>query len=297
MEIIDAQVHAPHPGRHLDEKYGDELPYVMGIELAREAMDSVGVDVAVFTDTLPWIERAVQMYPDRFGGSLLHDPKTPDPEEYVVRMKQVPGLVSIRLSVTNWQTMGVREPFSSGELDPVIAAAEKHGMPVFFSATGNSKLLEPVAQKHPGLTMVLDHLGLPSPPPQGPAAPDLWGTLPDVVALAEYPNVSVKFTGVTCLSKEAYPYSDLWPGLHRIIEAYGPERLMWGSDFTRLRMGWGSLEQGPRDQWGGLYGENVHFLLDTNELSRSDKEKIFGLTIRRLLQWPKVESPDGVMHP
>jgi predicted TIM-barrel fold metal-dependent hydrolase len=133
MEIIDAQVHAPHPGRHLDEAYGEELPYVVGIELAREAMDSVGVDVAVFTGTLPWIERAVQMYPDRFGGALLYDPKTPDPDEYILRLKKLPGLVSIRLSVTNWQTMGVLESFASGELEPAIAAAEKHGMPVFFS--------------------------------------------------------------------------------------------------------------------------------------------------------------------
>ena len=297
MEIIDAQVHAPHPGRHLDEAYGEELPYVMGIELAREAMDSVGVDVALFTDTLPWIERAVQMYPDRFGGAVQYDPKTPDPDEYVVRMKEVPGLVSIRLSVTDWQTLGIREAFSSGQLEPAIAAAERHEMPVFFSATGNTKALEPVAQQHPDLIMVLDHLGLPSPPPQGPVAPDVWATLPHVIALAKYPNVSLKFTGVTCLSKEAYPYKDIWPRLHEIIEAYGPDRLMWGSDFTRLRMGWGSLEQGPRDKWAGLYGENVHFLLDTTELSRSDKEKIFGLTMRRVLRWPRLASAEGVMRP
>jgi predicted TIM-barrel fold metal-dependent hydrolase len=296
MEIIDAQVHAPHPGRPLDEAYGEELAYVMGIELAREAMDSVGVDVAVFTDTLLWIERAVQMYPDRFGGSLQYDPNTPDPDTYIARLRQMPGLVSIRLPVTNWQTMGVREPFASGQLEPTIVAAEHQGMPIFFSASANAKALEPVAQKHPGLTMVLDHLGLPSPPPQGPAAPDLWAALPDVVALAKYPNVSLKFTGVTCLSEEAYPYQDLWPRLNPIIEAYGPDRLIWGSDFTRLRMGWGSLEQGPRDKWAGLYSENVHFLLDTSELSRSDKEKIFGLTLRRVLRWPKVPSIDGLMH-
>jgi L-fuconolactonase len=76
--------------------------------------------------------------------------------------------------------------------------------------------------------------------------------------------------------------------LHQIIAAYGPDRLMWGSDFTRLRMGWGSLEQGPRDKWAGLYSDNVHFLLDTTELSQSDKEKIFAFTIRRVLEWPKM---------
>jgi predicted TIM-barrel fold metal-dependent hydrolase len=116
--------------------------------------------------------------------------------------------------------------------------------------------------------------------------PDPWSTLPGVLSLAKYPNVAIKFSGAVALSKEPYPHRDLWPHLHQIVEAFGPERLMWGSDYTRLRMAPGTTERGPRAGWGGLYSDSVNYLRDTDELSSSDKEQIFAGTIRRLLRWP-----------
>jgi hypothetical protein len=47
MEIIDAQVHDPRPVRPLDPRYGEDVDLLLGCELAREAMDSVGVDIAL----------------------------------------------------------------------------------------------------------------------------------------------------------------------------------------------------------------------------------------------------------
>ena len=88
------------------------------------------------------------------------------------------------------------------------------------------------------------------------------------------------------LSREPYPHRDLWPRLHPVIEAFGPERLMWGSDYTRLRMGVGTTDRGPREEWGGLYSDAVNYLRDTSELSEADKATIFAGTIRRVLEWP-----------
>jgi predicted TIM-barrel fold metal-dependent hydrolase len=75
--------------------------------------------------------------------------------------------------------------------------------------------------------------------------------------------------------------------LHQVIDAFGPDRLMWASDFTRMRMAEGNTAlMGPKSAWGGLYSDAVGFLRDTPEISQEDKEKIFSGTIRRVLAWP-----------
>ena len=71
---------------------------------------------------------------------------------------------------------------------------------------------------------------------------------------------------------DPYPFAEVWPFLHRYVEAFGAERLMWGSDYTRCR---------------GMhtYSEAVNFLRYTDELGESDKEQILGKTLRSILHW------------
>jgi predicted TIM-barrel fold metal-dependent hydrolase len=142
-----------------------------------------------------------------------------------------------------------------------------------------------VAERHPNLTMVIDHLGV-SQSPVSPPRADNWDRLDGLLGLAKYPNVHVKFSGAPVLSREPYPHHDIWPYLHKIVDAFTPDRLMWGTDFTRLRSRPVSGDLAPREDWH-LYSDSVNYLRDTTELSASDKEKIFGLTIRRVLRWPK----------
>ena len=123
--------------------------------------------------------------------------------------------------------------------------------------------------------------------------PDPWDKLPGVLGLAKYPNVHVKFSGAPLLSREPYPHTDLWPNLHKIIDAFTPDRLMWGTDFTRMRWKPGSTDLAPRERWR-LYSDCLNYLRDTNELSASDKEKLFGTTIRRVLRWPMPRSRASV---
>jgi predicted TIM-barrel fold metal-dependent hydrolase len=49
-------------------------------------------------------------------------------------------------------------------------------------------------------------------------------------ALAHHPRVYVKISAFYALGKKQYPYTDLVPMIHALYDAYGPERLMWGSD-------------------------------------------------------------------
>jgi L-fuconolactonase len=119
-----------------------------------------------------------------------------------------------------------------------------------------------------------------------PPRDEPWDRLPGLLSLAQFANVQVKFSGAPALSREPYPHHDVWPYLHQVINAFGPERLMWGSDFTRLR--WVPVVGGlaPRDQWR-FYSDSVNYLRDTTEIGPRDKELIFAGTIRRVLRWPK----------
>jgi predicted TIM-barrel fold metal-dependent hydrolase len=286
VEIIDAQVHQPHAGKSIDG-YGPEVDRLVSIELVREAMDCVGVDAALLNASEEFVDAAIMRYPERFAGCFWWNPETPNPHEWIRQYLAHPAHLAIRVKMVDWTTDALNHEFDSGRLEPLFAAAEKEGVPLFFSTHGLAGSLGPIAKAHPGLTVIVDHLGLSQPPVVKQRA-NPWDRLPAVLGLAEYPNTAVKFSGAPALSLMAYPHTDIWPHLHKIIDAFGPDRLMWGSDFTRLRMAEGNTTlNGPKSAWAGLYSDSVNYLRDTNEVSQAEKEKLFGGTIRRILRWPR----------
>jgi predicted TIM-barrel fold metal-dependent hydrolase len=90
-------------------------------------------------------------------------------------------------------------------------------------------------------------------------------------------------TGVPGLSLEGYPFHDLVDPVNRIIDAFGPPRLMWGSDYTRLMMGH-DLSRGKPVR---TYGEILLFMKEVIQLSQSDRELILGDSLRRIYRWSK----------
>lgn len=286
MEIIDAQIHEVKPPVAIDPAYGEDVRLLVGVEICREAMDAVGVDAALLFAPQAYMDAAVARYPERFAGALTFDYAAEDIEEQVATYRSRPGMLAGRNLVGNAATAELRPEFHAGKFDRLHAAAEKYDLPLFFSTHGHTDVMAGVAERYPGLTMVIDHLGL-SQSPVSPPRPDPWDKLPGILSLAKYPNVHVKFSGVPLLSKQAYPYPDVWPYLHKIIDAFTPDRLMWGTDFTRMRWlpGAGS-ELAPRSRWK-LYSDCLNYLRDTTEISAEDKEKMFSTTIRRVLRWPR----------
>ena len=292
MEIIDAQIHEPRPRKPLDPKYDEEANLLVNVEIAREAIDCVGIDVALCFARQEFCDAATQRYPDRFAGAVPFDAykNDDDLEERVANFRKHPGNVAIRNSPGNPSTAEIRPEFVNGEFERLYTYCEKYNVPLFFSTHGQANLMEPVIQKHPGLTIVIDHLGL-AQAPVSPKETATWDKLPNIVALAKYPNVHVKFCGAPTFSKEPYPHKDVWPYIHQIIKAFTPDRLFWGSDFTRMRSR-PAPEGGPapRSEWR-FYSDALNYLRDTDELSASDKEMMLGGAIRKALRWPKV--PDG----
>lgn len=282
MAIIDAQIHRVQLPRPWG--FGDESGLGLAVELAREGMDAVGVDAALINSGADFIDAAVAAYPGRFAGSETVQPGRPDLRDHVAGYRDRPGRLALRVTVRDWVTGTVTEDYESGRLTPIFAAAEDAGLPIFLSAQGQPQAAEQVARDFPGLTLILDHLGLPQPPPMK-VADDPWELLPAFVALAKYPNVAVKFCGGLTLARQPFPHRDAWPHLMTMVEAYGPDRLMWASDYTRMRMATGTVELGPRSRWATTYLDSFAFVRDTDELTATEKAAILGGTIQRLLRW------------
>jgi hypothetical protein len=154
---------------------------------------------------------------------------------------------------------------------------------------GNLAAPDEVAGRYPDLTLVVDHFGMLQPPATERDSPP-FRTLPELLALARHPNVAVKFCGAPALSQQAYPYADVWPELEQVLEAFGPDRLLWASDISRFwgRIGFDTRIPNGEEEYDGkhTYGEALHYLRDTDRLSRSDKEWLLGGTVQKLLGWP-----------
>jgi predicted TIM-barrel fold metal-dependent hydrolase len=54
-----------------------------------------------------------------------------------------------------------------------------------------------------------------------------------VLDLARRPNAVIKVSGACTLSREPYPFPDIWDPLARVFDAWGFERCLWGTDWTR----------------------------------------------------------------
>lgn len=288
MEIIDAQIH--QPASWLDEPEDDgDRESRLATEISLAYLDSAGVDRAVISANSmewKWAEFAAAAFPDRFAltPSNFLDVETPDIEEQLVELKNNPSVIGYRQSI-NWPQETV-EKLKDGRLDRLFRACAKLDLPLMVLVAGDAALAGRIARSHPDLSLVVDHLGVPQPPVFQEADTPPWKSLPKLLRLARYENVTVKFSGAPTLSSAPYPFDDLWPHLDRVVEAFGPERLMWGTDIMRVT---GRIAHKTwQVDYPGLhsYAEAVGFLRDTDRLSQSDKEQMFAGTLRRVLGWP-----------
>lgn len=275
MLTIDAQVHAyerNHPGRPWvgflhgpDEVTGDDMV---------AAMDAVGVDGALLVSPYSMYRYdasyALQVYakyPGRFGLIKPVDPTDPTVTETIAEWAATKGTVAIRIMMRDNVST---DPADAG-LNRVLAAAARHSLPVNLLCSGRLEQAGELATRNPDTRLVIDHLGLQQPfEPPAPAAP--WAGLPEVLALAPHKNISVKISGACTLSHEPFPYKDIWDPLARMFDAFGFDRCMWGTDWTRAV---GIL----------TYQQGVEAFRVTDRLSDSERSALMGETLKRVYGW------------
>ena len=122
------------------------------------------------------------------------------------------------------------------------------------------------AAEHPGLTFVLDHLGK---PPVTSGRVDTWAA--DVRALAALPNTVCKLSGlVTEADGHSWTVADLRPYGDTVVNAFGPDRLMFGSDW-------------PVSTLAATYPQVLDTARSlTTALSPTEQQAVFGTTATRV---------------
>ena len=275
MRVIDVQVHPfdrDHPGRPwAGPSHG--LLSASGEEMVA-AMDSVGVDAAVMVSSFnayrfdpSYALEVYNRWPDRFRVVTPVDPTDPAIEDVVARWAETPGARGIRILLRDGMPTDPDHP----GLVRAFTAAGRLGLPVNVLCWGALERGEAVLRRFPDTVIVIDHLGLLQ-PAHPPVPADVWAALPQLLALARYPNARVKISGTCTMSHRPFPYDDIWDNVLRIIGAFGIDRCMWGTDWTRT-IGMLTYEQGVRP-----YRE-------TTRLTAEEKARLMGGTLEQVYRW------------
>ena len=236
MPIIDSQVHAyeANTPKRPWHSVPNWPPHVTGDEMVAE-LDKLGIDGAIFISAFglyqydaSYAVQVQQAHPGRFAIVKPVNPNDPAVDDVIAEWKKTPGAVGIRIMMP--QEAGL-DPTSPG-LDRVMRAAVKHDLPVNVLFWGNVDAGTTLIDRHPDTRFIIDHLGILQ--PRVPPAPEHpWADLPKILDLAKRKNAVIKVSGACTLSKQPYPYPDIWEPLARVFDAWGLERCLWGTDWTR----------------------------------------------------------------
>ncbi|GAB3285535.1 amidohydrolase family protein [Kineosporia babensis] len=283
MDIVDAQLHLPTPARPW--QHGDESLPDLQIEILLAQLDAAGVDSAVLVHTPHLFPaevciQAATAYPDRFATVLEYDESALDIAEQIADIRHRPGVVGARINTIFPPANAER--LRAGAYENLLSAAETHGVPVCVLAAGNLTDVADVARTHPDLSLTIDHLGL-AQPPFAPVDTSPWHGLDDLLSLAALPNVAVKLSGAPTLSTTGYPYPDIWPHLNRVLESFGVDRVMWGTDHHRILGRFPGMDPLPKYPGYHSYAQGLHYLLDNDQLTIDEKAALLGGTTRRIL--------------
>jgi predicted TIM-barrel fold metal-dependent hydrolase len=271
--IVDAQVHlwkAETPDRPWTPGRVAQLPEPFSYDKLVPMMNEAGVDRVVIVppswegDRIDYAQEAVQKFPGRFG-IMGRVPLQPQSAALLPAWKQQNGMLGIR--VTFQGPLGAH--LSDGSLDWFWPAAEKAGIPIMFLG-GKMSDWAVIAERHPQLTLIIDHMGL-----SGEIAKEkkIPGAIDESVTLAKFANVSVKLSGAPGYSSEPYPFRDMAPHIHRMFDAFGQRRSYWGTDMTN------SFAK-------ATYRQRVtHFTEELPFFTEEDKDWVMGRGILERLKW------------
>jgi predicted TIM-barrel fold metal-dependent hydrolase len=240
-------------------------------------MDEAGVDAAVIhppswdPGATDLAMQAVCNYPGRFAimGALPLD--QPQSRARIATWRQQPGMLGLRyLFLDDPAQRWLRD----GSLDWLWASAEAAGVPIAVLATDSLGALGAIAERNPALRLTIDHLGGRGGNTTLKDAAAMTH-MPELLALARHPNVAVKATGAPGYSGEAYPYPAMHLYLRQIYDAFGPSRMFWGTDITKMPCSW--------RQCVTMFTEELRWLSD------DDKRLVMGDAICAWWGWERAE--------
>ena len=276
--IIDSQIHAYEantPKRPWQSPRDNWPRSATGDETVAE-MDKLGIDGAIFISAFSlyrydssYAVEVQRKHPGRFAIVKPVDPDDPAVADVIAEWKKTPGAVGIRIMPTK-EAGRDRSPSDPG-FDRIMRAAVRNDLPVNMLCWGNLDVGAAIIDRHPDVRFILDHLGILQ-PHAPPAPPEPWADLPKVLAIAKRPNVVIKVSGACTLAKKPYPFPDIWDPLQRVFDAWGFERCLWGTDWTRA-FAVVNYEQATKP------------FLETKRLSDSERAMLMGGACAKAYRW------------
>ena len=281
MLITDAQVHiwransAARPWRAGEKSHRE--PPLEADELLRE-MDAAGVARAVLVPPFLDGERndlvleAARSHPERFAAMGRLDLEDPASRERIATWREQPGMRGFRYS---FHRPAIAALLAEERVDWLWDESQKAGVPIMVHVEhGVLQHVDRVAARYPRLKLILCHMSLPMRKKDDEAFRDL----DKLLGLAKRPNIGVKVSALPCYTDEPYPYRTLHAHVRRVYDVFGPKRMFWGSDLSRLPP-------------SATYRETVTmFTEEMAWLSADDLEWIMGRGLSEWLDWKPAAS-------
>jgi predicted TIM-barrel fold metal-dependent hydrolase len=283
MIVTDVQVHlweAESPDKPWPKPQArpPHKPNGFGADEMLAEMKAAGVDRAVIVpptwsgDSNDYALAIANRHPERFAVIGRYNPKAPGASAQLDNWLKQPHMLGVRMS---FHVKPFVDWLDDGTLDSFWAKSERAQIPVMALLPGIVGKLRPVAERHPELKVLIPHMGC----VLNKHGAEAFADIEELVALARYPNVVVNVSSAPCFSKDPFPFRDIAPYLRRIYDAYGPHRMLWGADLSRLTSTYREcLEQ---------FSRRLDFL------SATDKEWILGKTLASVLNWPEPKTAPG----
>ena len=263
MLDVDAQIHLWKNHKPSNVNHRQVTDYTAADAL-RE-MDEGGVDAALIhppgwdPDSNALAVEAARQHPGRLAILANFPLDKPESRQLITTIKSRPGTLGLRFALIypHQQTW-----LTDGSLDWLWPAAERAGLPIALLGPNFLKIIVQIAERHPGLKLIVDHFGRPD------AA---WSNMPDLLATAKYRNIALKATGAPSYSSEPYPHRDIHGHIRKLYDAFGPDRMFWGTDITRMPCSWRECVT--------LFTEELPWL------TARDKDLIMGRAVCNWLGW------------
>lgn len=276
MLIVDSQVHiwaADTPERAWPKRPAPPhrpVPFTAADLIAE--MDKGGVDRVVIVpptwegDRNDVALKAVADYPGRFAVMGRLDTDAPGARDLLPDWKKQPGMLGLRFHFARKEYEG---PLVEQRMEWLWSDAEKYQLPVMMIiAPYQLPMIDRIAGRHPNLRLVMDHLAVHFGKKDEEAFRDIDG----LVELARHPNVAVKASSMPTYTADKYPFRKIHPYIRKVYDAFGPERMFWGTDFSKMPC---SYRQAIT-----MFTEEMAWL------SERDKELIMGEALCKWIDWP-----------
>jgi len=230
--VVDAHVHAwempsdRYPWSPLRNMRPQEPATV---ELLLDTIQKHGVSKAIIVQPSnygydhSYVVDCLARYPGRFGAVALLDFRADDAPQRLATLVGR-GIRGVRLylygeSDLSWlgdrATHRVLE--KTAELNVVVCV---------FGRWDMMQRVDLLVHQHKMVNFVIDHLGHPDVQRQ-----ETWRP---ILHLADMPNVAIKVSDFPTLSRQPYPFTDVYPFVRRVYEVFTPSRMMWASNFPHI---------------------------------------------------------------